>query len=348
MVISPIVAIMIALTALGVAVRVGIGNRAVFNSRLRLLLGSTHVDFGRLPRRLRKRDVVATFVVDGMAEDIKAGLQVNVTNPSRRKVADIRLQLTYPRQFFVSNAEVETSLAALEKDFPERAIYIQSIRDFLKCRTASPIGEMIRVTYDLGTLRPAEGFTFFESLTLPSRDEAFEDERFAESLFGDILRILSGTLQMRALCRVQAVLLSDLNTPMTKWIDVIAVDTASSEEFAQLFVEPYVSAYWLNAKPSGKTYIKIHPWKRAEMVKEEVIHLMIPASDISVRIVGDNAIVRSSVDPLKSDYCLMSVFLPGYDPVALAAGTDIETAILSAGFHRPPKLKAINAEKGLS
>lgn len=344
---TPILPVIIGAAALFLALVVAARNRTLFRPRL-----SVHfrlpVEFHQKRAGWMKREPVALFVLNKPQAPTQIHLPIHIENNSRRKISDVSLELVYPRTFFVNNRGHTQNFDELLVHFPNREEEVNSLKHHLSKRTSRAAGELVFVTYDIGTLRPGQSEVFYESINLPSRDKSFTDERFEGTLFGEILQNLKEMPAIRGVCHVRGRLFSDLNRPTYAWINAVSAkggpfSNLANHALADEIMEPYGAAHWLGRYPDRPYFGPRLPFPRAyrqPFSRRMTVDMIYPKLTHEARKLSDSFIAAIWFDGMGSSFGYGYVNLPGYDYFKLPRGISRDEALLSIGFGRIPNIRS--------
>jgi hypothetical protein len=330
---TPIIGIAALLLAAVVAMR----NRTLFPPKLDFQFRILDKLPPRAPRKLKKEPVALVITSEDAKQVLsEARFPIVVRNNSRRRIGEVSIELWYPSSYFVGNDEHEKAAEEALEAFPHRKEPLDLILAELARRSAVRMGEMVYVTYDIGALRPGEIRAFHETIRVPDRTLAFADPRFADNLFGKILDLLRHVPNISGLCHVQARVLSDLNKPISRRIDVL-VCQGGLKELDDGVLAPYARAHWLNEDTKG-IYLKAPPilpswWRR--MTRDRPVDIVLAKLAYDTAKADDNHMMLVWDDILHSVYARSWVRLPGYRYHDLPRKIpNVDYALLSIGYGR--------------
>lgn len=325
---------------LGLALLVAVRNRSLFGPRLQLQF-RTPLHFRRKLTRFMKRDPAAIFILSRQRAHTEMHIPISLRNQSRRKIGDVKLVLSYPKAFFVSNRDLLKNLDRLLEHFPESEEELAGFRAQVSKRSVTSDNETVSVTYEVGTLRPGEGHDFSELIEARSRELCFTDDRFSECMFSNILVKLRDINNIRALCHIRATVYSDLNRPRHQWVNIVSAVGKLTEDLGDMPLSDYCKAHWLNQIPSGAYFGPRLPFPKSYRSRFSIKR---PVDFIEPKIVTNskrtetNYVASSFFDGLRSRYGIGYVTLPGFDYFVLPKEFSVDNALLQIGYG---KMRAI-------
>ncbi len=334
----PLVPAAVGLGAFTLAAIVAVRTRSLFRPKLKFQFKLDHQFSKPVPRKARKDPVALVLVSDNPNTPLtETRFPFVVKNNSRRRIGEVSVELAYPTAYFISNQAHEELARDALRTFPKHKETIDLILEQLSHRTARKMGDMVYVTYQIGSLRPGEQRAFHETIRVPVRDEAFSDPRFESKLFGKILRLIGDAPAIRGVCHVRGWVLSDLNLPIKGHIDVV-VGHSDLEHIQENILQPYQRAHWLNDPSPKAFYFKpLLPipqyWQRFKIDR--------PVDIVFVKMVYDTAkIYKDHIlvgwdDLLNSVHAVSWIRLPGYPYYEFPRGVrSVDDALMMIGFGR--------------
>ncbi len=336
--IIPVIALIVTSCGFLLALILAVRNRTIVRPRFAFSFRAFERAYPKLPRRFRKKRPEALFISrpKGTFEsDLQVPIGIHTT--SNRRIEGIALDLTYPVEFFLSNQELMKRTEKVIERFGEGAnLDREGAEKFLKTRDATILGPSVRVRYDIGTLRPGEGFGFFEPFLLPPREKAFPVGFYGGTAFANVLDRMGSADILRAAFHLSASVLTDL-APRQDWGIDIVLCTDGRDDEAMDAERAYVNAYWFGAQPKGRIFRQ--KWfnllrLKQPLIREVPVDLIKLERSVRVSEEKDGVItVATSPNPLESQYGVASLYLPGYDPRKLSdAVTTVEQGLLSIGY----------------
>jgi hypothetical protein len=336
----PIAALTVATCGFTVAFLVGLRSRNLFSPRLSFRYRAP-LTFRAKRRGYMLRDPQALFFVAKRHAEGRVHLPIHLKNNSRRKITDVTIELQYPRAFFVSNRELARELDEAMEYFPEREGEIETIREWSAERRVTPYQDIVTVTHKLGTILPGRDRLFYEPLDMPTRDAAFSDMRFDDTMFGEILHRLKMLHFIRGVCHVRGTIYSDLLRPSRTWVNVLSMKGDLAHASMQELILPYVLAHWADRFPTGFHFRPALPFLRAyrqPIVRQCTIDLINPKVVAETTMTDADHIGARWLDAQGSSYAVGFAGLPGYDYFRLPAGLSVEDALHLIGFAKPSLL----------
>jgi hypothetical protein len=328
-----IVMLVLATSALVVAIKVNIGNRSIFSPKLSWGFQPIYRAFPSVSKKLLAKDPIATFMIHTSGQKKGAAILLWIRNDSRRKFSDIKLELMYPKSYYIKNEDVEKVNDEVIESFPEFFTDAKSINKIISKRDAISYDDMIHVYYDIGTLRPGEHYMVFEGMNVPTPDKAFLDSRFESRFFGEILENLATYDVYSGVCHVRARLLSDLAKPSSKWINAVSVapGVAVGDD---TYLKSYVDAHWLGERTAGATYFKAKlPWIKHTLIVEQPVITILTELVREFKTESDKVVIFTRMEDAKTQFAFSTLLMPGYDYFILPRGIGIDAAVRSEGYR---------------
>lgn len=263
-------------------------------------------------------------------------LPIVVANPSRRKLGEVSVSLQFPRAFALSERSAKATIDRAVSALPSFTDDMDGVYRFLSKRKVDLTRCLATVTYEIGTLTPGERVLLPEMLSFSDREASFTDERYETTCFADVLQHLKACSAVRGLCRVTVTLAADLIQPIHRHIDVVSARGDLPDDFAESFAG-YRDAYWLGQPPPGRYYGPRLPFSRrygAQLASWHAVDFVAAEPHRVTRVVSEGVYVAAFANEEDGVMGQTSVYMPGFDPLALPRGISTADAIAWLGYRR--------------
>jgi len=337
--VAKILPVLIGVSGLLFGAFLAIRNRTIYKPNLVFSFRRPELSDGEFAADPKKKPLEAHFILnppEQLAKDMR--VPIHVKNAGRRKISDVVVEITYPLQYSVSNKQHSDLIERARTAFPDTLDDPDEFKKFLDMRQGSQLGDLYRVRYDVGILRPGDSMTFYELMKLPDRNVAFSDARYQNKLFAKILGLLSELHQVLGICRVEACVFSELGDPLRAQVNLVSV-RGTWKDCQSTVLIPYGEAFWLNDFPVGRRYRRLwlKDWlKNKDVIKVATADLTLPKVVWRTASTDETTVVLGTgVDPFGGTHGMGELRLPGYDVFNLEHDiTTVDEAFEKSGFRR--------------
>jgi hypothetical protein len=255
-------------------------------------------------------------------------LPIWIRNIGLVAAANVKVVVTYPVINAIDNNELRETGRPNASRSPEGSERPPSSR-LLDIRDLSSDSQFCNVTYNVGTLARGETLLICDPIKVVPRNKFYPRD---DLLIYRVLKEVELHEKVNYVIRVSATVFFGHEKHLTKWVDVVLIDSPNQEDAGQI-LSHYVSCYWLR---SSDLRGRLFPFRIKWWVRRRVGYLMAaesvnPAKNVRVKKWSDKILSVDGIDYNDSEIEAFALNMPPYDTLKLPIHSSIGQALNSAG-----------------
>ena len=276
------------------AVFVAIRSKQVHTATIEFKAGTTNVRKKEMPKKYRKHKISSIVYGAKLSEKDQGYFLFPLTleNTSKLPVKNIRVTLSYPARFCLSDSEIKKSLGEqyqLNKNPIEREIHVFS--------------DWVSVIMRIPLLRPGENLAFGDAfkVSTPSSKVCNPENE------GALANAMYAIEKLGAFFTVDISIVSENCQPISYRTNVAWLNTSELEE-VQSHIVDINRVYWGGRFPKAGVYFVPIPWKR--IYKKECAEIIFPDLVKTSQRNGQNIYIEK---PFESTGALAEMQMPTWN-----------------------------------